>query len=141
MYYRKTFHPVYLISWKPKNIRVIVQCLHRIYKFYTHNGVCCADHKMCIIFQNSRHVARLEMYTYIFMHFSGKGFSSLFSPPPHSVASVSMAKNMPPLQRKGKLESHVLYCILCTGQDCQKYPSTKCTRMYIFLFHEKVKNT
>jgi hypothetical protein len=34
-----------------------------------------------------------------------------------------------------KLESHVLY--LCTGQDGQKYPSTKCTRMYIFLSHEE----
>jgi hypothetical protein len=25
------------------------------------------------------------------------------------------------------------YCILCTGQGCQKYPSTKCTRMYIYI--------
>ncbi len=29
------------------------------------------------------------------------------------------------------------YCILYTDQGCQKYSSTKCTRMYIFLFSRK----
>ncbi len=41
---------------------------------------------MCVLSQNSRHVARLEMYTQM------QTFSSLLLPPPHSVASCLWLK-------------------------------------------------
>jgi hypothetical protein len=81
-------------------------------------------------------------YVYPIVGLNTKYRTSIFSFAVFSVSQIGWSlwlKNLPPLQRKGKLESHVLY--LCTCQDCQKYPSTKCTRMYIFLSHEKVKNT
>jgi hypothetical protein len=72
-------------------------------------------------------------------HFSGFKIYTYTGQVCRKAVSLFVAKNISLLLKKGKLESHVLY--LCTCQDCQKYPSTKCTRMYIFLFHEKVKNT